>query len=179
MRNQSKKVVALVLALLLTACSQPNEFQGDKADTVTDEEELDISQKEKLILDSVEHYSAAYFRFLENVRINITEEGMCLFVEFVPEVGSFPVKEEIYQTVVFHAMQVNSFFQEIEEFHYDVLWDDNTKQKAMELIIRGDEVSNLSDVYYEQCTEQNAGFETAFKNAFSEIVETDESMSWR
>ena len=180
MRMKGKIFTALALILILSACSIQKEGAEDKGNiTAIETEESDKYQEKEIIMDSVEHYSVNYFRFLENIRIDKTDDGMSLFIEFIPEVGSFPVKEEIYQSVVFHALQVNSFFEEINEFRYVVLWDDRTKQKAMELVISGDEVSNLSNVYYGWFGDQNAGLETTLKNAFSDIVETEESRSWR
>ena len=72
-----------------------------------------------------------------------------------------------------------TFILQRNKFNYIVLWDDNTKQKTLDLTIDEDAINGLSDIYFNEEINQSNGLETSYKNIFSSIIETEESKSWR
>ncbi|HBI74124.1 MAG TPA: hypothetical protein DDY59_13205 [Lachnospiraceae bacterium] len=135
--------------------------------------------KEEVVYRRIEDFTNQYFTFAEKVRINTSDGKMSVSTSFVPEVGSFPVKEDIYQSIAYHALQIVTFFPEVNHFDYIVLWDDNSKQEVMTLAINEDAIKQLAKIYYGEYINQNGGIETSFRKVFSSIVETEESKSWR
>ena len=96
-----------------------------------------------------------------------------------PEAGSIIVKEELYENIASHAYQITRFFPEVNHFDYLVLWDDYSKEEALFLTIGEEAVINLESTYINQLINRNGGLETHFAEVFSEIAETEESMTWR
>lgn len=138
----------------------------------------DIIKKE-VASQRIEYYTRNYFRSLEDIKIDTATEQIALSISFIPEVGSYPIKEEIFQNIAYHALQITTFFPEVNKFNYIVLWDDNTKQKTLDLTIDEDAINGLSDIYFNEEINQSNGLETSYKNIFSSIIETEESKSWR
>lgn len=127
----------------------------------------------------IEYFTKNYFRLLEDVRTEEKDGKIAISVSFIPEIASYPIKEEIYQNVAYHALQITEFFPEVSRFDYSVLWNDNTKQEVLSLTIDENAIEELSDTYYNEIINQNGGFKTSFKNVFSSVLETEESRSWR
>lgn len=146
---------------------------------VMKDSERENELKREVICQKIEDYTKDYFRLLENVEINTDGEKITVSVSFVPEAGSFPVKEEIYQEVAYHALQIEEFFPEVNHFDYIVLWDDYDKQKALTLEIDERAVKDLYNTFYNQYINQNSGFETSYRDVFSSVIETEISELWR
>ncbi len=135
--------------------------------------------KTEVACQKIEYYTKNYFSFLEDIKIDSDTENTAISISFIPEVGSFPVKEEIYQSIAYHALQIVEFFPEVNQFNYIVLWDDYTKQEVLNLTIDEVAIKALSNIFFNEYINQRNGFETSYKNVFSSIVETEESKSWR
>ncbi len=146
---------------------------------ISKDSEREEEVKIEAACEKIGDYTKKYFRFLEEVKLDVDEGKIAVSVSFIPEVGSLPIKEEIYESVANHALQVVEFFPEVNYFEYAILWDDYEKQEVLTLVIDGDAIKNLSETFYNQRINQNNGFETSYKNAFSSIVETDVSKTWR
>lgn len=146
---------------------------------VMKDSERENELKRDVICQKIEDYTKDYFRLLENVEINTDGEKITVSVSFVPETGSFPVKEELYQEVAYHALQIEEFFPEVNHFDYMVLWDDYDKQKALTLEIDERAVKDLYNTFYNQYINQNSGFETSYRDVFSSVIETEISELWR
>ena len=131
-----------------------------------------------LVEQKIEYYSNNYFRFLEDIDISTDATGKTVSISFVPEIASYPIKEEIYQNVAYHALQISEFFTEVTHFEYRLLWG-ASNEEVMILSIDKNAISDLLDTYYGEYGNQHSGLETSFKNAFSTITETDVSRSWR
>ena len=91
----------------------------------------------------------------------------------------FPVKQEIYENVANHALQITRFFPEATHFEYTVLWDDYTKDEVMHLVMDEEAVKHLEEKYAGELVNRNGGLDTHFERVFSSVVETEESKSWR
>lgn len=118
---------------------------------------------------------------MEDVQIetDADTEKIAVSVSFIPETGSFPVKEDIYQSAAYHALEIVSFFPEVNQFHYVVLWEKPEKEEVLTMTIDEDAIKSLSDNYFNEYINQNAGFDTHYKNIFSTVIETEESETWR
>jgi hypothetical protein len=135
--------------------------------------------KEEVIRNKIEDFTKHYFRFIESVQINTSDQKISVSTSYIPEIGSVIYKEELYESMAYHALQIKLFFPEVNHFKYIVLWDDYTKQEAMTLTINESDIKQLEKNYYDQIINQNGDIETSFENVFSSIVETEESKSWR
>ena len=135
--------------------------------------------KEAFAGERIEQYTNQYFRFADAVQINTRDDMTSVSVSFVPEVGSFPIKEDIYESIASHALRITEFFPEVTHFKYTVLWDDYTKNEVMYLEIDKEAVEQLGANYYGQLNNRDGGLETSFHRVFSSIAETEESKTWR
>ncbi|MDR2043186.1 MAG: hypothetical protein LBQ15_02250, partial [Clostridium sp.] len=118
--------------------------------------------REEAARQQIEDFTESYFRFAEKVRLDTGSGKMSVSVSFLPEVGSFPVKEEIYQSVAYHALQIVTFFPDVRHFDYTVLWDDDSKQEVLALAIDEEAIKRLTMAYDEGCRNLNDGFEPSF-----------------
>lgn len=159
-------VISLILAIILFAY------------LFTSTERMNRT-KEELISQRIEYFSSQYFSLVNTVQVTTRDGKTSVSASFVPEVGAFPIKEEIYKNVANHALQITEFYPEVTHFDYIILWDDYSKNEVMYLTIDEVAVQHLEDIYYEELINQNGGFETSFKRVFSSIVETEETNSWR
>ena len=73
------------------------------------------------------------------------------------------------------SYQIVSFFPEVKQFNYTVLWDDKERKEAMKLIVDEEAVNKLYSNYWEVVRSQNDGYENTYKDIFSSIIETEES----
>lgn len=137
------------------------------------------SSQDKTASQRIQDYTENYFRFLENVNVTEKKGKIKVAVAYVPEVGSTPIKQEIYQNVAYHALQVVSFFPEVNSMEYKVLWDDEEKKEAMIIKLDEKELSNLNVTYYDQVIAQNDEEETSFQDVFTSVEQTDISNEWR
>lgn len=135
--------------------------------------------REEMVIQKIDYFTNNYFKFLEKVMVENGNDEISVSISFIPEVGSFPVKEEIYQNIAYHSLQISTFFPEVNQFEYIVLWDDYSKQEVLTLSIDEEAIKHLANIYNEECLNLNSGFETSFNRVFSSIVETNESKSWR
>ena len=106
--------------------------------------------KEEVACQKTANFTDQYFRFVEKVQIVTGNGKISVSTSFVPEVGSFPVKEDIYQSIAYHALQIVTFFPEVNHFTYTVLWDDASKQEVMTLVINEEAMKHLSEIYYRE-----------------------------
>lgn len=126
----------------------------------------------------IESYTSRYFRFMDTVQVNNIDGQTSVSVSFIPEVSSFPIKQEIYENVASHALQITKFFPEVTHFEYTVLWDEYTKNVAMRLTIDEEAVKHLEDNFTGELVNRNGGLDTHFERVFSSIEETEESRRW-
>lgn len=133
----------------------------------------------EIACEKIEDYTRNYFSFTEDVKIDAIDGMIAVSVSFIPEVGSYPVKEEIYQNTAYHALQIVDFFPEVTHFEYTILWDDYTKQEVLTLVIDEESVKNLAETFFNEYINQNNGIDTSYKDVFSSIIETEVSRSWR
>ena len=77
------------------------------------------------------------------------------------------------------SYQIVSFFPEVKQFNYTVLWDDKERKEAMKLIVDEEAVNKLYSNYWEVVRSQNDGYENTYKDIFSSIIETEESKKGR
>lgn len=135
--------------------------------------------------DRIKDYTDQYFRFVEDIKADIIgselfgRDEISLYTSFIPEVGSFPVKEEIYENVAWHALQVITFFPEVNHFEYSILWGTEPSKQVMYLTIDKEAVKKLYNTYYSELPQDLDKHNTSFVNCFSSIEETDESKEWR
>ena len=126
----------------------------------------------------IEKYTEDYFGLLKEVQVKGTESRMTVLVSFVPEAGSFIVKEDLYKEVARHAVDIRKFYPEVDTFSYEVLQDD-MKETVMTLEISGTDIAYLYGQFHLEQVREIAGEETNYGGLFTEIVETDESRTWR
>lgn len=152
--------------------TEPTEAPSTNDSEITDAEEEFIRQR-------IENYTKVYFRFTEDVQVCTEDDKASVSVKFVPEVGSIIIKEDLYENIAVHAYQIIRFFPEVTHFYYIVLGDDYTKNEDLYVTINEESVENLESSYVNQLVNRNGGLETHFAKVFSEIVETEESKTWR
>jgi len=157
--------VALILAIILCVYVLTGPGRMDRA------QEAFASQR-------IEHYTSRYFRFADTVEVDTMDGQTSVSVSFIPEVGSFPIKQEIYANVANHALQITKFYPEATHFEYTVLWDDYTKKEAIRLTIDAEAVAHLEENYTGELVNRNGGLDTHFERVFSSIEETEESRRW-
>lgn len=127
----------------------------------------------------INDYTARYFSLLEECNVTEGYQTIGVHVAFVPEVGSFPIKQEIYQQVAYHALHIWDFYPEVNMFKYDILWDDKAKEPVMTITIDKSAIDNLESYYNSEKMFMEQGEEYAFDNCFTSVEETDETKSWR
>lgn len=161
--------------------TKENDDAGNKqteaivTETVRTEEEI-LSEDAQT---RIEYYSGILFRFLEEVEV-VSENGtMAVSTSFVPEVGSFVIKQDLYKAVTEHALQIIRFYPEVTRLEYTILWDDKSKEEAMTILIEGSKVTNLEYAYAMQRINENGGLDTHYEEVFTAIEETETSLAWR
>lgn len=179
---KNKISVILNIILTITVIFIFTYIATDK--NINKEKENNNSIDTKIAADRIENYVKSIFGFnfednFGDISIDIEEGKYTVNIAFVPSVGSFPVKSEIYEYVGFRSYQIISFFSEVRRFNYTVLWDDKDKKEAMKLIIDEGAVKELYSNYWEAVRSKNEGYENTYKNIFSSIIETEESKAWR
>ena len=143
--------------------------------------------KEEAVHRKIKEFTNKWFRFTKKIQIDGDNGKLSVFVSFMPEVGSFPVKQEIFQDIAYHALQISYFFPEVIYFKYHVLWDvwDPVQedflygQEVITLDINEDAIKKLEENYYQAINDKNAGFIPDFNNVFSLVIEAEEVQSWR
>ena len=158
--------VSAILLLALLYCL----FNSKRAEPAT---------KEKTSCQRIRDYTENYFRFLETANESEKMGEIKIEVSYIPEVGSVPIKQEIYQNAAYYALQVVDFFPEVSYIEYKVLWDDKTKDEAMTLKLDENALSNLKNQYYNQIIAQNDDEEISFQTLFTSVKQTDISNEWR
>ncbi|MFC3745296.1 hypothetical protein [Paenibacillus sp. GCM10012306] len=97
----------------------------------------------------------------------------------MPEVGSSPIKEDIYRSMVDYAWNVNNFFPEIKRYEFQVLWDENVKKEAVEAIMDEEAVRSLNIRYLDLKNAQLGGSgDVSYRSFFSNLTESDEAKRW-
>lgn len=129
----------------------------------------------------IEEYTKEQFRFLEDIKVNTDNEKIEIVISYVPSVGSFPIKQDIYHEAAAHAWRICEFYPEASKFTYTILWPDYNKEEVMTLVIDEDrlEKTGLGWELLGQEMDERAGFETHYEDCFSSIIETEESKTWR
>jgi len=173
-------VISLILlsALLFYLLNEQTRI-GNAKETMADE------IKKEQIDRKIEDFTEKWFRFAEEIKVADDNSDFSVFVSFMPEVGSLPIKQEIFQNVAYHALQISYFFPEVNYFSYHVLWDvwdsdqeDFHQQVVITLAINEDAIKDLEKNYYNAIIAQKAGFEPEFNKAFTSVIETDVAKDW-
>ncbi|NUU59336.1 hypothetical protein [Paenibacillus agri] len=170
--NRFLNVLKVTLMLMfISACSQAN------SNSVAEPEEM-LTQKD-FITNKVEFYTQDHFRFVEKFTIEGSKAPYTLHFTFVPEVGSAPIKEDIYRSMVDYAWNVNNFFPEIKRYEFQVLWDENVKKEAIKAIMDEEAVRNLIIRYLDLKNAQLGGSgDVSYRSFFSNLTESDEAKRW-
>ncbi len=140
----------------------------------------------------IESYTQKYFSGLNN--IEFTEEDVLVELQekdgkievsvmYFYTAPSVPFKEEVYRWSLGHALNVISFFPEVSRFEYTVKYPgvegDVMYLTIDEAKINEREKESLESIWVHCDMSERAGFDTFYKDAFSAIVETEESKTWR
>ncbi|MFD1772468.1 hypothetical protein [Paenibacillus rhizophilus] len=171
-----RKIALLVFSLMLclnvlSACSQTNDSQ------VPPDTKEELTQKD-FIIQKVTYYTQQNFRFIENVTVDNQDNKYQITLTFIPEVGSVPIKEDIYREMAEYAWNINHFFPEITGYEFNVLWDEHTKQNAIHAIIDEAGVKELPNRYSALMMDKKGGFEVSYRSFFSTVTESDEAEKW-
>lgn len=169
-----KKTIVSVLVLLigvmiLSACSAINEAKPQNKNELTQKEF--INQR----IDSYTHQS---FRFVESYALTEKDNKYSIEVSLVPEVGSIPIKEDIYRSLAVYAWSVNNFFPEIISYDFTVLWNDKSKEEAIHAKINESGVKSLANNYASILLDQNNKLESSYTTIFTEILVSDIAKEW-
>lgn len=164
--------VIAILSVLLNGCTAMAIQKEDIKDKSND-------LQNNLIKERIEYFTKNTFRSSEKIEMEMVDNDLRLFVSFVPEVGSFPIKEDIYKSIAAHAIQVRDFFPEVSEFEYSILWNDLNKEEVINVKINKEATNKLRGNYYGEEINKNGGFNPDYSKLFSSVKETDESKTWR
>ncbi|MDR2546472.1 MAG: hypothetical protein LBC96_03040 [Lachnospiraceae bacterium] len=138
--------------------------------------EVESKIEEKLIVDRIVAFSKRYFRYMETAQAVFESGNISVSISFEPEVGSFPVKEDIYEDIINHALRVIRFFPEVNFLMYVVMWKDN---EAITLTIEKEDIKWLGHNWFNNITRRNSGFRTSFVDCFTTVEESAEARRWR
>ncbi len=160
--------------------AQQMEYKTEVTSEAPSQDEFEESYaEEEFISQRIVNYTTEYFRFTEDVQVDNENGKTVVTVTFVPEVGSIVIKEDLYENVAAHAYQITRFFPEVNHFYYIVFSQQYEKDEALYLTINEEAIKNLASNYLGQRINRNGGHETHFSEVFSEILETEESKTWR
>lgn len=159
----------IMVVIIITACSVTN---------VQEKPEVKNDSLQEVLKTKIEYYTKNTFRFMNEINIENQDDQTLLYVSLVPEVGSVPIKEDIYKSVASHAVDVIKFFPEITSFKYVILWDDREKKEVMQLTLDEEALKNLNKNYYDQLININGGLKSSFKSVFSSITESGAVEKW-
>jgi hypothetical protein len=137
--------------------------------------EMESKIEKEVIINRIEAFSKRYFRHLEMAQAVFENGGISVSASFEPSVGSFPIKEEIYEDIVNHALRVRKFFPEAKFFSYSVLWKGH---EVITLTIENEEIKWLEDNWFSSVINRNGGFKTSFVDCFTTVVEAGEAIRW-
>lgn len=135
------------------------------------------AQKE-FINQRVDSYTPHSFRFVESYALTEKDNKYSIEVSLVPEVGSIPIKEEIYRSLAVYAWSVNNFFPEIISYEFTVLWDDKSKEEAIHAKINESGVESLANNYASILLDQNNKLQSSYTTIFTEILVSDIAKDW-
>ncbi|WP_025688264.1 hypothetical protein [Paenibacillus zanthoxyli] len=96
--------VLILMVALATACSKANPPQPSS------EQQKEWIRKD-FITEKVSYYTRQNFRFVEKLAVSSQKNGYIVVLTFIPEVGSAPVKQDIYRSMAAYAFGINSFFR--------------------------------------------------------------------
>lgn len=161
--------VITIFSMLLTGCTT----------MTTQKENMSSSLRNDFIKEKIEYFTKNAFRCSEKIDMISTDNGLKLYLSFVPEVGSFPIKQDIFKSIAVHAKQIRDFFPEVSEFEYSILWDDLKKAEVMNVKINTEATDKLRGNYFMEEINNNNGFSPDYSKLFSSVKETDESRNWR
>jgi len=168
-----KKIVSVLVLLIgimiLSACSAINEAEPQNKNEPTQED---------FINKRIDRYTHQSFRFVESYVLTEKDNKYSIEVSLVPEVGSFPIKENIYRSLADYAWSVNNFFPEIISYDFTVLWDDKSKTEAIHAKINESGVESLINNYTSILLDQNNNLESSYKTVFTEILVSDIAKDW-
>ncbi|RXZ76741.1 hypothetical protein EBB07_34595 [Paenibacillaceae bacterium] len=171
MRKKNEFIVLMyliIMVMFLSAC------------TLTKDAKLEDNNDSlhALIINKIENYTKETFRFTEEIKFEKQKDQMSLFVSLVPEIGSVPIKEDIYRSVASHAFDVIKFFPEVTSFNYSILWDDREKTEVMQIILDEEAVKSFNNHYYEQVMNIKNGLDSSYQSIFSSITVTGAAEKW-
>lgn len=140
----------------------------------------------------IESYTQKYFSGLNSIEFN--EEDVLVELQekdgkievsvvYFYTAPSVPFKEEVYRWSLGHALNVLSFFPEVSRFDYTVKYP-YAEGDVMYLTIDEAKINikgknSLESIWFDCSMSEQSGFNTFYKEAFSSIVETEESETWR
>ncbi|MFF2910580.1 hypothetical protein [Paenibacillus sp. NPDC057934] len=163
-------IMVILMLMFISACSQ--------ASSNSALETGEMRTQKDFIASKVEFYTQDHFRFVEKFTIDGAKDQYILHFSFVPEVGSAPIKEDIYRSIVDYAWNVTNFFPEIKRYEFQVLWDENVKKEAVEAIMDEEVVESLAVRYLDLKNTQLSGGDISYRSFFSSLTESDEAKRW-
>lgn len=138
--------------------------------------EVESNIEKEVIINRIESFSKRYFRHLETAQAIFENGDISVSVSFVPSVGSFPIKEDIYEEIVNHALRVIKFFPEVNFFTYIVLWQND---EVITLTIEKEDIKWLENNWFTSLTNRNGGFKTTFVDCFTTVEIVGDALRWR
>ncbi|WP_150266191.1 hypothetical protein [Paenibacillus tepidiphilus] len=169
----SKFLVMFSLCFVaLTGCANTDNVAAPTPTAETERIQGDWIRKK------LDDYTNIMFRFAERLEITENENEYSLVLSFVPEVGSAPVKELIYQSMAEYAWSIHQFFPEVTRYEFHVLWDDRSKDDVMQALIDEEGVNELNNNYYSVKMDQRGELEASWRKVFSNITENEISQKW-
>ncbi|MGF7047383.1 hypothetical protein J2T13_001888 [Paenibacillus sp. DS2015] len=175
MRKGKKILLPLLFlifsSMIISACSvsSANNSQSSIKNKIT---------RTEFINEKVSYYTHHTFRFVEKLDVTNKDNQTRISVSLIPEVGSFPIKEDIYRSLADYAWSINQFFPEISSYDFKILWDDKSKKEAIHATIDINGVKNLNENYNNIILDHNNKLDHSYKTIFTKTVESDFAEKW-
>lgn len=158
-----------------------SEHKISEAYTMIDDKAKEYCRQNNIdrITQFSQYYSEYYARncILEDIKIEIEEDRYEVVVSFVYEPILYEIKDEMYKTVAYYALQISSFYPEVKKFEF-VVMDHRDKKEVMRLEINEKALKKLYMTFFEEYNAEVIGQETSYSRVFSKIEETEISLNW-
>ncbi len=170
----------VLFTALLAGCTNDTNAPEPVNNAINNTPQPSDDSVRKLIEDKVSSYTKNTFRFTEEFKLEEKGggEAYSLLVSFVPEVGSVPIKQDMYRSAAQHAYAVSQFFPEINSYSYSVLWNESEKKEVMRLELNEEAVKQLSSRYLEEAMNEKSGLKGSYQSIFSSVTVTGAAEKW-
>ncbi len=161
----------ILCAVMVSACSRSTTTVKATSPSPGQTQANWLSQK-------IGDFTKNTFRFVEEFKIDQQQDSYTITLRFVPEVGSAPAKEDIYRSMAEYAWSIHRFFPEVHRYEFHVLWDEKTKQDAIEAVLEENEVKQLDSRFYDVKMSQQAQPAVSWRTIFTTITESATAKKW-